>query len=209
MGSDTHQALTQLLEKYLSPINAKSILSRALTSLQLRPDQLSQVHLQKLFERIEPSARLFIPASEIGAFQQAARELQGAPLTPMRRIPVLQERDITEVLLVVRELCRTAGAKTFTTQTMLTAVSELARNIVSYTPGGYIEVGLVAGTPPRLKVQAVDQGGGITNLPEVLSGRYRSKTGLGKGLLGVKQLAASFDIQTGPRGTTVTLEFKL
>ena len=213
MGSDTHEALTQLLQKYLSPINAKGTLSRALSEFQLTPDKLGPAHLPRLLSRIEPSVRLFVSASEFEVFKQAIQKMQGAATavaaTPkMRRIAVLHERDIAEVLMVVREMCRTVDAKTFSTQTMLTAVSELARNIVSYTPGGYIELAL-GGAPPRLKVVAADTGTGIPNLTEVLSGRYRSKTGLGRGLIGVKQLAARFDIQTGPQGTNVSLEFKL
>lgn len=208
MGSDTHEALSRLLQKYLSPINAKSILSRALGEFQLTPEKIDPSHLRRLLPRLEPSVRLFITAAEFQTFQQATREMQGAANAAPQRTVVVHERDIPGVLLVVRELCRRAGAKTFSTQTMLTAVSELARNIVSYTPGGYIDLGL-GGTPPRLKVLAADTGSGIPNLPEILSGRYRSKTGLGRGLMGVKQLAAYFDIQTGAKGTTVTLEFKL
>jgi len=208
MGSDTHDALSRLLQKYLSPINTKSILSRALGEFQITPEQLNATHLPRLIPRLEPSVRLFISSAEFRTFQQAAQALQGAGSVASRRIPVVHERDIPGVLIVVRELCQRAGVKTFSTQTMLTAVSELARNIVSYTPGGAIELGL-GGSPPRLKVQASDTGAGIPNLTEVLSGRYRSKTGLGRGLIGVKQLAAHFDIQTGAGGTTVTLEFKL
>jgi serine/threonine-protein kinase RsbT len=94
-------------------------------------------------------------------------------------------------------------------QRAATAVSELARNIVSYTPGGRLKLEPIAGTPPRLRIIARDQGPGIPHLPDVLSGKYRSKTGLGRGLRGVKELTASFDIQTGPAGTTVTAEVLL
>ena len=212
MGSETHEALAQLLQKYLSPINAKGTLSRALGDMQLTAERLEPVHLPRLLGRLEPAVKLFVSSSEFRIFQQAVQQLQYAPRSgpgpAMRHIAVVNERDIAEVLMVVRELCRTATVKSFVMQTTLTVVSELARNIVSYTPGGYIELGL-EGTPPRLKVVAADTGPGIPNLNEIFSGRYRSKTGLGRGLIGVKQLAAKFDIQTGPRGTTVSLEFRL
>ena len=44
---------------------------------------------------------------------------------------------------------------------------------------------------------------------EVLSGRYRSATGLGRGLLGVKRLADRFNIRTSKSGTHVEAEVNL
>jgi serine/threonine-protein kinase RsbT len=58
-------------------------------------------------------------------------------------------------------------------------------------------------------VRATDQGPGIPNLNEVLSGRYRSKTGLGKGLIGVKRLATRFTIHTDASGTHIEAEVRL
>jgi serine/threonine-protein kinase RsbT len=212
MGSETHDALAQLLQKYLSPINARGTLSRALGDLQLTAERLEPVHLPRLLGRLEPAVKLFVSSTEFRTFQQAVQQLQYGPRSGngpvVRHIGVINERDIAEVLMVVRELCRTAAVKSFVMQTTLTVVSELARNIVSYTPGGFIELSL-EGTPPRLKVVASDTGPGIPNLNEIFAGRYRSKTGLGRGLLGVKQLASKFDIQTGPKGTTISLEFRL
>ena len=46
----------------------------------------------------------------------------------------------------------------------------------------------------------------LTDLERVLSGTYRSKTGMGLGLLGVKRLADRFDVRTGPNGTQVEFE---
>jgi serine/threonine-protein kinase RsbT len=56
---------------------------------------------------------------------------------------------------------------------------------------------------------ASDDGPGIANLDEIMAGRYRSRTGLGLGLLGSKRLSDSFDIQTSARGTCVTVEVRL
>ena len=54
---------------------------------------------------------------------------------------------------------------------------------------------------------AQDQGPGIAQIDVILAGEYRSRTGLGRGILGAKKLADHFDIQTGPSGTTITLGF--
>jgi serine/threonine-protein kinase RsbT len=75
-----------------------------------------------------------------------------------------------------------------------------------YTPGGTIELEPDhRDRAPRLIVRAVDQGGGIGNLEEVMAGRYKSRTGLGAGLLGTKRLADRFRIDTGPHGTRIEI----
>ena len=69
---------------------------------------------------------------------------------------------------------------------VLTIVSELARNIASYSHGGSIEL---SRQERAILVRAVDRGPGIADLPQILEGRYRSRTGLGLGILGVKRTA--------------------
>jgi serine/threonine-protein kinase RsbT len=43
----------------------------------------------------------------------------------------------------------------------------------------------------------------------VMSGEYRSKTGLGRGIIGTKRLADSFDIATSSKGTQILAEVRL
>jgi serine/threonine-protein kinase RsbT len=57
-----------------------------------------------------------------------------------------------------------------------------------------------------IEIVAQDNGPGITNLPEILSGKYRSRHGMGAGLRGTKALMDAFDVKTAPgAGTTVTV----
>jgi serine/threonine-protein kinase RsbT len=57
-----------------------------------------------------------------------------------------------------------------------------------------------------LEITASDHGPGITNLDQILAGRYVSKTGMGMGLSGCRNLVDEFDVQTtAGAGTTVTL----
>ena len=68
---------------------------------------------------------------------------------------------------------------------------------------------LVAGLDPgpvRTIFSARDQGPGIANLADILAGRYRSRSGLGLGILGTKRLADRFAIDTKPTGTHVEVE---
>jgi signal transduction histidine kinase len=79
-----------------------------------------------------------------------------------------------------------------------TAVSELARNAHRYAGGGRVTFGL---EERSLTVEVVDRGRGIADLDAVLSGTYRSTTGMGQGLVGVRRLMDGFEISSGPGGT--------
>ena len=90
---------------------------------------------------------------------------------------------------------------------LATAVSELARNVYNYAGSGRAEFSIEGETSPQLLVIRIeDKGRGIANLDLVLSGRYKSQTGMGLGIIGARRLVDQFDIQSAPgMGTTVTL----
>ena len=68
-----------------------------------------------------------------------------------------------------------------------TAVSEIVRNANRYTGGGSVQFAVeTASRPQRLLVRVDDRGPGIPTLEEVLSGRYRSSTGMGMGIVGAR-----------------------
>lgn len=117
---------------------------------------------------------------------------------------IREEADLNEARLVARRACTAVGLQGFAAQKVVTAVSELARNIARYAPPGRL-VFTNDAAKRELVVIASDHGSGIPNLDDVLGGRYRSKTGLGLGLAGTKRLVDRFDVQTGPRGTTITI----
>ncbi|MBV8586917.1 MAG: response regulator [Verrucomicrobia bacterium] len=54
-----------------------------------------------------------------------------------------------------------------------------------------------------------DQGPGISDLPSILAGTFRSSRGMGLGILGAKRLMDNVKIDTATNGTTVRLEQKL
>jgi serine/threonine-protein kinase RsbT len=87
---------------------------------------------------------------------------------------------------------------------VMTAVSELARNIVQYAGEGEIELSPTS-QPPGVEIVARDRGPGIPNLDRIMVGNYRSRLGMGLGLRGVKNLAERFDVRTEiGRGTLVS-----
>lgn len=91
-----------------------------------------------------------------------------------------------------------------------TVTSELVRNALRYAGGGRVEFALDSGTEPRLlTVRVSDRGPGIPDLDGVLNGTYTSPTGLGVGLTGSRRLMDTFQVESGPDGTTVTVGKRL
>jgi signal transduction histidine kinase/DNA-binding response OmpR family regulator len=87
-----------------------------------------------------------------------------------------------------------------------TAVSEVVRNAFRYAKGGTVSFAIdETELPQRLVIRVSDQGPGILNLEEVLSGRYRSSTGMGLGLVGARRLMDHFTIESSASGTAVML----
>jgi len=89
-----------------------------------------------------------------------------------------------------------------------TAISELARNIVSYAHQGSVTLRPVHGSngATGLTIVASDAGPGITDINLALRDGYSSSGGLGLGLPGVRRLMDEFDIVSRVgSGTTVTV----
>jgi len=87
-----------------------------------------------------------------------------------------------------------------------TTVSELARNIINYAGAGsvsFVAEGAVA--PQHLCITFADRGPGIADVGHVLSGAYRSTSGMGVGILSARRLMDQFDIASGPSGTRITV----
>lgn len=151
------------------------------------------------------------PRANIGHFQRtnvptrgptATREIDAREIT----ITLATEHDIPRARQVAREICEALGTRALTQQRLVTIVSELGRNMVLYAGGGKITLRPPTGASRRVTVLAVDQGPGISNLSEIMAGRYKSRSGLGLGIVGTKRLADGFHIDTGRHGTAVSVE---
>ncbi len=121
-------------------------------------------------------------------------------------IVIVVESDIVRARSAGREMCREIGFVDIHQVKIATAISELARNIFHYAKTGNITLRHLPAPISGIEVVATDKGPGIPDLKLVLSGSYRSKTGMGMGLLGARRLVDYFDVDTGPgRGTRVTM----
>src|SRR5436190_15614521 len=115
-----------------------------------------------------------------------------------------------DVVLARQRARQIAGALGFdiTEQTRIsTAVSEIARNAYAYAVAGRVRSPIEGQQPPQvLTIAVVDEGPGIARLDEVLSGSYRSETGMGLGIVGARRLMDYFTVDSTPAGTTITLK---
>jgi signal transduction histidine kinase len=88
-----------------------------------------------------------------------------------------------------------------------TAVSEIVRNAFRYAHDGRIAFEIDdESRPQRLLIRVEDRGPGIDRIDDVLSGRDKSTTGMGTGIVGARRLMDRFELTTSPAGTTVVLE---
>jgi len=123
-------------------------------------------------------------------------------------IPIERELDIVTARQKGRELAGKLGFSS-TDQTLLaTAISEVARNIVTYAGNGQVAITYVeeAGHP-GIMVVASDQGPGIADPELAMRDGYSTGNSLGMGLPGARRLVDEFEIKSASgQGTTVTLK---
>ncbi|WP_240722419.1 anti-sigma regulatory factor [Poseidonocella sp. HB161398] len=88
-----------------------------------------------------------------------------------------------------------------------TAISELARNIVSYAERGSITFRAEDHAGRRgLRIVAEDRGPGIPDLAQAMSDGFSTGNSLGLGLPGTQRIMDEFDIRSIPgEGVTVTV----
>jgi serine/threonine-protein kinase RsbT len=123
-------------------------------------------------------------------------------------IPIERELDIVSARQKGRELAATMGFSG-TDQTLLaTAISEVARNIVSYAGRGTIVLSSIEHQGRRgLMIVAEDHGPGIANIELAMRDGFSTGGSLGAGLPGAKRLVDDFELaSTVGAGTTVTLK---
>ncbi len=208
--SNQEHRILEVLQQYVSPLNARVLLRRACQRTGLAASNLSMKDLPQLVPAMQMGIRLFVSEDEQAKALAALQNMEHRPPRPEpQRLPIEYERDIKAARAIARRICERLGSRSYAIQRAVTAVSELARNIVNYSQGGTIELRPMDSKPTRLCVVAEDCGPGIPNLDEILSGRYQSRTGLGRGILGVKDLSSRFHIETSHDGTRVEIEVRL
>ena len=117
------------------------------------------------------------------------------------------ERDILAARHAVREAASEIGFGQTDITRLVTAVSELARNVFKYAGDGVMRWSSVTDSMRTgLEVQFTDQGPGIQDLELAMQEGYSSGGGLGMGLPGARRLVDEFEIESAAgQGTKITL----
>ncbi|QWF77977.1 Serine/threonine-protein kinase RsbT [Amycolatopsis sp. CA-230715] len=123
-------------------------------------------------------------------------------------VAIATEADLIRVRQSLRAHAEEAGLGLVDSTKLITAGSELTRNILTYATGarGVLRVEQVR-EPGRRGVRAVftDDGPGIADVEAALTDGYSTSGSLGLGLPGSKRLVDELTIVTGESGTTVTI----
>jgi serine/threonine-protein kinase RsbT len=123
------------------------------------------------------------------------------------QVAVSSDADLVVARRRGRALAEENGFSTSEATLVATAISELARNIVSYAGQGEILIGKVSGTRGAgIEVVARDSGPGIADVKLAVHQGYSTSGGLGLGLPGVRRIMDEFDISSEPgKGTVITI----
>ena len=124
------------------------------------------------------------------------------------RVAINSDQDIVTARQRGRVMASELGFSSGDATLIATAISELARNIVSYAGKGQITL-KIANTLSRqgISVVATDDGPGIPDIRQALRDGFSTSGSLGLGLPGVRRLMDEFEISSQPgQGTTVTVK---
>jgi serine/threonine-protein kinase RsbT len=121
------------------------------------------------------------------------------------RIPIHTDKDIVSARQKGRTLALSLGFSEIDSTLVATAISELARNIVTYAKKGEIRIQANGNSRgPCIEVIARDRGAGISNIKLALQDGFSTSGSLGLGLPGVKRLVDEFEIVSNVgKGTVV------
>jgi serine/threonine-protein kinase RsbT len=122
-------------------------------------------------------------------------------------IEVRSAAEVVSVRHVVRKWAVDLGLSLVEQTKIVTAASELARNMVDYGGGGKVTLDhLDDGIRRGLRLTFADQGPGIPDIDLALRDGYTSGSGMGLGLGGARRLSNEFSIQSAPgQGTRIAI----
>jgi serine/threonine-protein kinase RsbT len=124
------------------------------------------------------------------------------------QVAISSDQDIVLARQKGRAMAIEVGFSSGDATLIATAISELARNILSYARRGEITLKIVrASSRQGISIIASDSGPGIQDIAQVMRDGFSTSGSLGVGLPGVRRLMDDFEIVSEPgRGTIVTVK---
>jgi serine/threonine-protein kinase RsbT len=128
-------------------------------------------------------------------------------MTAEHVVPIRADADVLVARQKAREMAKSLRFSASEMTLIATAISEVARNIVTYAKHGEIVLRLVSRNHRRgIRVLANDNGPGIADIARAMEDGFSTSSSLGLGLPGSKRLMDDFHIVSAPgKGTTVTM----
>ena len=115
--------------------------------------------------------------------------------------------DIVRMRRIVRDAAIGQGFSLVDQTKLVTAASELARNVLNYGGGGEMRMELLSDVRRKgLRLMFIDRGPGIPDVALAMKDGYTTGGGMGLGLGGAKRLSSEFHIESKVgEGTRVTI----
>jgi serine/threonine-protein kinase RsbT len=123
------------------------------------------------------------------------------------RVSIAADVDIVTARQEGRDLAERMGCSSIESTMIATAISEIARNIMSHAGRGEITISAVAiDGRNAIEVVGSDEGPGIADIERAMQDGYSTGAGLGLGLPGAGRLMDHFEVRSEPGvGTTVVM----
>ncbi len=120
---------------------------------------------------------------------------------------IVKEQDVVPFRNRVKEYATKIGMGLVNQTKLITAASELVRNMLRYGGGGNTLIEVVSkGRENGIRLTFSDKGPGIANIEMAMKDGFTTGKSLGLGLPGTKRLVSEFDIKSKPgEGTTVMI----
>lgn len=118
-----------------------------------------------------------------------------------------KEQDVVPFRNRVKEYAVKIGMSLVNQTKLITAASELVRNMLKYAGGGTVLMEVISQTRDTgIRLTFQDKGPGINDIALAMKDGYSSGKSLGLGLPGTKRLVNEFDIKSiVGEGTTVSI----
>jgi serine/threonine-protein kinase RsbT len=122
-------------------------------------------------------------------------------------MPVVKEQDVVPFRNRVKEYATKIGMGLVNQTKLITAASELVRNMLKYGKGGKVYIEVVSkGRENGIRLIFEDKGPGIPDVALAMKDGFSTGKSLGLGLPGARRLVSEFDIQSAVgEGTKVTV----
>lgn len=122
-------------------------------------------------------------------------------------LAITKEQDVILYRNRVREFAVKIGMSVLNQTKLITAASELVRNMLKYAGGGKAILEIISNNNKTgIKLTFEDKGPGIPNVEAAMKDGFTTGKSLGLGLPGAKRLSNEFEIKsTVGKGTTVAI----